>query len=65
MITRLSRLIIFLLICAGGLTMPSALYAQQYGARSFVIAPEGLNVLGVMWEHQDLSLDPTAYETEP
>lgn len=59
MITRLSRLILSLLLCAGVLAMPSALYAQQYGARSFVIAPKGLNVLGVMWEHQDLSLDPT------
>jgi hypothetical protein len=47
------------IISAFSLALPSTLRAQQYGIRSFAIAPEGLNVVSLMWEHQDVSLDAT------
>ena len=37
----------------------SSSFAQQYGARSFALAPDGLDVIAMMWERQDLSLDPS------
>jgi hypothetical protein len=44
--------------CVLTLLVPITLHAQQYGVRSFAIAPEGLNIAAVLWEHQGLSLDP-------
>ena len=41
------------------LLVPFKLHAQQYGARSFALAPDGLNVVSILWERQDLSLAPS------
>ncbi len=41
------------------LLLPLTSHAQQYGPRSFAIAPEGLNVATIIWEHQNVSLDST------
>jgi hypothetical protein len=46
-------------ICAFALLIPLTLHAQQYGVRSFAIAPSGLDVIAFMWEHQNVSLDST------
>ena len=48
-----------LIIFVISIYIPRSLYAQQYGPRSFAIAPEGLNVATAIWEHQNVSLDST------
>jgi hypothetical protein len=53
-ILKFNFLILFLSVGIG-----NNLIAQQYGANSFALAPEGLNVIAAMWEHQGVNMLPS------